>query len=139
MIDRTSRHRRLLARERLLATLSHEIRTPLNGVLGMAGLLAETRLDATQAAYLETLRDCGEHLLALVNDVLDYAKLDAQPVRLETSPMDVEALLQGVCELLSPRAYAAGIEIAWATRGPVRPLLADDGRLRQILFNLAGN
>ena len=129
----------LLARERVLATLSHEIRTPLNGVLGMAGLLAETRLDATQAAYLKTLRDCGEHLLALVNDVLDYAKLDAQPVRLEASTMDVEALLQGVCELLSPRAYAGGIEIAWATRGTVPPLLADDGRLRQILFNLAGN
>jgi len=133
------RNKRLLARERVLATLSHEIRTPLNGVLGMAGLLADTKLDATQAAYLKTLRDCGEHLLALVNDVLDYAKLDAQPVRLESSPSDIEALLQGVCELLSPRAYAAGIEIAWATRGRVPPVLADDGRLRQILFNLAGN
>jgi len=133
------RNKRLLARERVLATLSHEIRTPLNGVLGMAGLLADTKLDATQAAYLKTLRDCGEHLLALVNDVLDYAKLDAQPVRLESSATDIEALLQGVCELLSPRAYAAGIEIAWATRGRVPPVLADDGRLRQILFNLAGN
>ncbi len=134
--DRTER---LLARERVLATLSHEIRTPLNGVLGMAGLLADTKLDATQTAYLKTLRDCGEHLLALVNDVLDYAKLDAQPVRLETAATDIDALLQGVCELLSPRAYAAGIEIACATRGLVPPLLTDDGRLRQILFNLAGN
>ncbi|MFV4649368.1 histidine kinase dimerization/phospho-acceptor domain-containing protein, partial [Mycobacterium tuberculosis] len=95
--DRNERNLRLLARERLLATLSHEIRTPLNGVLGMAGLLAETPLDPTQSAYLQTLRDCGEHLLALVNDVLDYAKLDAQPVRLEPAPTDVEALLQGVC------------------------------------------
>jgi CheY-like chemotaxis protein len=129
----------LLAREQLLATLSHEIRTPLNGVLGMAGLLSETSLDPSQAAYLKTLRDCGEHLLALVNDVLDYAKLEGQPVRLEAAPTDIETLLQGVCELLSPRAYAAGIEIAWATRGPVPLLLADDGRLRQILFNLAGN
>jgi CheY-like chemotaxis protein len=133
------RDKRLLARERVLATLSHEIRTPLNGVLGMAGLLADTRLDATQAAYLKTLRDCGEHLLALVNDVLDYAKLDAQPVRLEAAATDIEALLQGVCELLSPRAHAAGIEIAWATRGLIPGVLADDGRLRQILFNLAGN
>jgi CheY-like chemotaxis protein len=129
----------LLAREQLLATLSHEIRTPLNGVLGMAGLLAETPLDPTQAAYLKTLRDCGEHLLALVNDVLDYAKLEGQPVRLEATPTDIEALLQGVCELLSPRAYAAGIEIAWAAHGSVPRLLADEGRLRQILFNLAGN
>lgn len=139
MTDRNERNLRLLARERLLATLSHEIRTPLNGVLGMAGLLAETPLDPTQSAYLQTLRDCGEHLLALVNDVLDYAKLDAQPVRLEPAPTDVEALLQGVCELLSPRAHAAGIEIAWASAGPVPKVLADDGRLRQILFNLAGN
>ncbi len=139
MTDRADRSRRLHARERLLATLSHEIRTPLNGVLGMAGLLAETKLDATQAAYLKALRDCGEHLLALANDVLDYAKLDAQPVKLEPTVTDVEALLQGVCELLSPRAHAGGIEIAWATRGPIPRLLADDGRLRQILFNLAGN
>lgn len=139
MTHRTSRDQRLTARERLLATLSHEIRTPLNGVLGMAGLLSQTKLDATQAAYLQTLRDCGDHLLALVNDVLDYAKLDGQPVRLEPTAMDVEALLQGVSELLSPRAHAAGIEIAWATRGAPHRVLADDGRLRQILFNLAGN
>jgi CheY-like chemotaxis protein len=138
-MSQPSERSRLRARERVLATLSHEIRTPLNGVLGMAGLLAGTRLDATQAAYLQALRDCGEHLLALVNDVLDYAKLDAQPVRLEPTPTDIEALLQGVCELLSPRAYAAGIEIAWCTQGPIPRLLADDGRLRQILFNLAGN
>lgn len=130
---------RLRARERLLATLSHEIRTPLNGVLGMAGLLAGTRLDATQSAYLQTLRDCGEHLLALVNDVLDYAKLDGQQVGLEPVETDLEILLQSVCELLSPRAHAAGIEIAWAVREPAPRILADDGRLRQILFNLAGN
>ena len=130
---------RLKARETMLATLSHEIRTPLNGVLGMAGLLADTRLDATQQAYLKTLRECGEHLLGLVNDALDYAKLESGRIELEPTPTDVEALLQGVCELLSPRAHAAGVEIAWATVGPVPPILADDGRLRQILFNLAGN
>ena len=123
----------------VFALLSHEIRTPLNGVLGMAGLLAATPLDATQAAYLQTLRECGEHLLGLVNDVLDLAKLQSATIELEPAPTDLEKLLQGVCELLSPRAHAQGLEIGWAVRSPAPVLLADDGRLRQILFNLVGN
>ena len=130
---------RLLARERVLATLSHEIRTPLNGVLGMAALLTDTRLDATQTSYLSALRESGEHLLGLVNDVLDLAKLDAGKLQLEPVETDLERLLQGVSELLSPRAYAAGIEIAWAADRDLPRVLADDGRLKQILFNLAGN
>jgi CheY-like chemotaxis protein len=130
---------RLKAREQVLALLSHEMRTPLNGVLGMAGLLAATKLDATQQAYLSALRDSGELLLGLVNDILDLAKLDSRPPELEPVDTDVERLLQGVCELLSPRAHSAGIEIAWSTLGLVPRLRADDGRLRQILFNLAGN
>ena len=128
-----------LGQGRMLATLSHEIRTPLNGVLGMAGLLATTRLDETQAAYLQTLRACGEHLLNLVNNVLDLAKLDAGRVEFEPAETDVEALLQGVAELLSPTAYAGGVEIVWWVAPEVPLLLTDDGRLRQILFNLAGN
>ncbi len=130
---------RLLAQDHVLATLSHEIRTPLNGVLGMAGLLASTRLDETQRAYLQTLRECGDHLLNLVNDVLDYAKLEAGRVELEPVPTDVEKLLQGVAELLSPRAFAAKVEIAWWADADIPRLMTDDGRLRQILFNLAGN
>ncbi len=128
-----------LGRDQVLATLSHEIRTPLNGVLGMAGLLASTRLDDTQKAYLQALRDCGDHLLNLVNDVLDFAKLDAGRMELELVETDVEKLLQGVAELLSPRAREMGVEIAWWAAPDMPRLLADDGRLRQILFNLAGN
>lgn len=132
---------RVARRGRMLATLSHEIRTPLNGVLGMAGLLAGTTLDATQRAYLAALRDSGEHLLGLVGDVLDYARLDAGRLELEPVPTDPERLMQGVAELLSPRAHAGGLEIA-AAPDPAAPppaILADDGRLRQVLFNLAGN
>jgi signal transduction histidine kinase/CheY-like chemotaxis protein len=130
---------RLMAQERFLATLSHEIRTPLNGVLGMAGLLERTSLDGAQKDYLRALRASGEHLLGLVNDVLDFAKLDSGQVELELAPTDLERLLQGVAELLSPKARDGGIEIAWSVADGLPVVMADDGRLRQILFNLAGN
>jgi len=127
------------AREHYLAALSHELRTPLNGVLGMAALLAETKLAAEQRAYLTSLRDCGEHLLGLVNDVLDLARLDAGKIVLHPAPTDLGHLLQTVVESLSPRAHAKGLEIAWAAPADTPIILADEGRLRQILFNLAGN
>src|SRR3569623_155264 len=97
-----------------LASLSHEFRTPLNGVLGMARLLEATRLTAEQREYAVAIRDCGEHLLTLVNDVLDFAKLGAGKVDLLPGEVDVEGLLRGICELLSPRAREKGVEIAWA-------------------------
>lgn len=123
----------------LLGALSHEFRTPLNGVLGMAGLLADTRLAADQRAYLTTLRECGEHLLGLVNDVLDLVCLDAGQLTLHPTPVELRALLQSTSELLSPRAHAKGLEIAWSAPAGLPVILADGGRLRQILFNLAGN
>src|ERR1700752_4051650 len=84
-----------------LASLSHEFRTPLNGVLGMARLLEGTRLTAEQKTYVAALRDSGQHLLTLVNDVLDLAKLGAGRVELHPARTDVEGLLRGVAELLS--------------------------------------
>lgn len=139
LLRRAPDNERLKAREQFLTVMSHEIRTPLNGVLGMAGLLSQTRLDATQKAYLAAVRESGDHLLGLVDQLLDLAKLDASGVQLEPAPVHVERLLQGVCELLSPRAYAKGLEIAWAADFDLPPVLADDGRMKQILFNLAGN
>jgi signal transduction histidine kinase/DNA-binding response OmpR family regulator len=127
------------AYQQIIGSLSHEFRTPLNGVLGMAGLLAETRLAADQKAYLASLRDCGEHLLGLVNDVLDLARIDAGQLTLHPAPTEVRRLLQSTAELLSPRAHAKGLEIAWSTPPGLPMILADGGRLRQILFNLAGN
>ncbi len=125
--------------EQYLASLSHELRTPLTAVLGMAGLLAETRLAADQRAYLSTLRDCGEHLLGLVNEVLDLARLDAGHVALHPIAVDPRQILQSTAELLSPRAHAKGLEVAWSAPAGLPRLMADEGRLRQILFNLAGN
>jgi CheY-like chemotaxis protein/anti-sigma regulatory factor (Ser/Thr protein kinase) len=125
--------------DQFLAGLSHELRTPLNGVLGMADLLSRTRLDPAQRSYVAALKESGEHLLSLVNDVLDLAKIDAGGFELHEAPVDVERLLQGAAELLSPRAHAKGLEIAWAADRGLPPVLTDEGRLRQILLNLAGN
>jgi CheY-like chemotaxis protein len=122
-----------------LASLSHEFRTPLNGVLGMSRLLESTRLTAEQRAYAAAIRDSGEHLLTLVNDVLDFAKLGAGKVDLHVSEVEVASLLRGVCELLSPRAREKGVEIAWAAPADLGLIRADEGRLRQILLNFAGN
>ncbi|KQY35504.1 histidine kinase [Caulobacter sp. Root487D2Y] len=122
-----------------LATLSHEFRTPLNGVLGMARLLEGTRLTAEQRAYVGALRESGDHLLSLVNDVLDFARLGATAIELHTAPVDVENLLRQVAELLSPRAHEKAIEIAWAAAPGLPAILADEGRLRQVLLNYAGN
>jgi CheY-like chemotaxis protein len=135
----TRRPRRAQISAEHLAALSHEFRTPLNGVLGMARLLESTRLTAEQRAYAAAVRDSGEHLLTLVNDVLDFAKLGAGKVELHPTEVVLEDLLRGVAELLSPRAREKGLEVAWAAPEGAGAIRADEGRLRQILLNFAGN
>ena len=125
--------------ELILAALSHEFRTPLNGVLGMARLLAGTRLDAAQKSYVAALEQSGEHLLGLVNQMLDMARIEATGLELHPAPMDIEHLLQGVAEIMSPRAHAKGLEIACACDPRLSMVVADEARLKQVLFNLAGN
>lgn len=123
-----------------LATMSHEMRTPLNGILGMTGLLLDTNLSANQRAYAEAVRESGAALLALINDILDYSKLDAGRIELDNALFDPFAMVQSVTELLSPRAADKGIEVAFFV-DPATPrrLVGDEARLRQVLINLAGN
>jgi CheY-like chemotaxis protein len=130
---------RLKAREEFLRSMSHELRTPLNGVIGMLGLLARTRMDGAQRSYLAAARESADLLLSLVNDLLDFARIEAGRLEFEAAPLDVERLVQGVAELLSPRAHEKGLDVAWRVDADVPDVSADDGRLRQILFNLAGN
>ncbi|WP_031237958.1 response regulator [Asticcacaulis sp. AC466] len=137
--ERLSPEERLKAREDFFRLMSHEIRTPLNGVMGMLSLLTRTSLTPDQASYIQTARESGDHLLTLVNDLLDYARMDAGHIALEISEVRLEPLLQGVAELLSPRAHANGIEVVWSLDPRLDYIHADEGRLRQILFNLAGN
>jgi len=125
--------------QQFLRLMSHEMRTPLNGVIGMLGLLQRTRLDGAQRAYLESARSSAEHLLGLVNDLLDYARLEAGKLEFDAAPVDLEALVRGVTELLSPKAHDKGLEIAWSVAADAVDIVGDEGRLRQVLFNLAGN
>jgi CheY-like chemotaxis protein len=125
--------------QQFLRLMSHEMRTPLNGVIGMLGLLSRTRLDGAQRAYAEAARSSAEHLLGLVNDLLDYARLEAGKLEFDHDPVDLEALVRGVAELLSPRAHEKGLEIAWSVAPEAVDIMGDEGRLRQVLFNLAGN
>ena len=128
------------AAHRFTAAVSHEIRTPLNGILGMAALLEETQLSAAQRDYASAIRKSGARLLDLLNNVLDFSRLEAGDIPLDAAPFDPSDLVQDVAELLAPRAHNAGLDIA-AIVDPALPkrLVGDAARLRQILFNLAGN
>ena len=123
-----------------LAAPSHEIRTPLNGILGTVSLLLETELAPAQREYAEAIRLSGARLLDLLNNVLDYARLDASAVELEAESFCPVHLGREVIELLSPRAHAAGLDLATRAQPlPMPTFTGDAGRIRQILFNLVGN
>ena len=126
--------------QRFIASVSHEIRTPLNGILGMASLLAETDLTPSQADYVNAIRQSGARLLDLLNNVLDYARMDATGVELEYTDASITQIAQDVVELLSPRAHAKFIDICIRQTSVIPSALRlDDGRIRQVLFNLCGN
>lgn len=128
------------AKSAFLANMSHEIRTPMNGVVGMAELLCDTRLSDEQRLFAETIKSSGEALLVIINDILDYSKIEAERLTLYPEPFDLERAIHEVAMLLQPKARAKGIDlmIDFDMFLPTR-FVGDPGRLRQVLTNLVGN
>jgi signal transduction histidine kinase/DNA-binding response OmpR family regulator len=128
------------AKSRFLAMASHEIRNPLNGIIGMSGLLLDTPLTPEQMTYAKAVKTSGDALLSLIEELLDYSKIEAGKIDLEHRPFALSALIEDIAELLAPRAQAKKLEIAAYVdeRLPMQ-VTGDAARLRQVLLNLAGN
>jgi len=128
------------AKSSFLANMSHEIRTPMNGVVGMAELLGDTGLSEEQQLYVDTIKNSGEALLVIINDVLDYSKIEAEKLQLHPEPFDLERSIHEVIMLLQPSARDKGLTLLldYDLFLPTT-YVGDPGRVRQVLTNLMGN